>query len=338
MDKIFPMSIVGSQAYDIIMQINDQINALSTNSTIQYYLEEIVQIVASAVAIAATGGAGGDMIVSAFFTVRHGIAMSSKIIGMIDNIKKKLVVDFIDESGNKQASISPETVQFLGDFFNIDFEDGPEGVECWVKAIFRKYRKQQMTVIMCDIISEAQLFETLGQFIANFIASSIPDAGYLVKKSIEKLMQSKMVRKVVMMNIMKRFKKNYKKIPKKTRLMIQKPELFEEAFMEKYLLVRKDFTSKEFPIQNDNEEQQINIEQNGGIFRKIGLKQLSNIGEKVRGVAGKGVGYVIKQVGVGDQLFEQIDPIMMHSKLIAYTIHKMLALSYAILCILKKCP
>ena len=346
-NKIFPIEIVGGQAYENIMQINDILISLSSDSTIQYYSEEIVQLVASVVAAAVSAGAGGDMIVSAFFTLRHGLAMATKIIGMVDNIKKRIVSETINEEGIKEISYSPETLQFIGDFFNISFEDGPEGVECWVDAIFKKYKKQQISVIMCDIIADAQLFETLGQFVANFIASSIPDAGYLVKKSIEKLMQSKMVRKVVMMNVMSRFKKNYRKIPKNIRKMIQKPEIFEKLFMEKYFLVRNEFTSKKYPIKEINvqkigtikkNDDKKNNEQQGGFLFKYGQKQLLNVKSTLGSLATSGVGFVAKKSGAGDKIFEKVDPIASQSKLISYTIHKMLALSYAILCILRRCP
>lgn len=338
-DKIFPKSIFLGDAYGVIMQINDRILELSTDTTMQYYVEEIVQLIASVVAAVITGGVGGDMVVSAFFTLRHGITMVSKIIGLVDSVKKKIIVDELGVS---------ETTQFLGDLFNIDLRDGLEGVECWMDAIFKKYNKQKMNVIICEIINEGHLFETLGQFIANFIAASIPDAGYFVKKSIEKMLTSKTARKIIMMNIMKRFKKNYKKMPKNVREMIQNPEIFDKVFLDGYLSIRKEFTSKEFPIVSDetkitdtkkNVQKESAIDnQQGGFLAKLFRKSAIKIGKKASGFAAKGVGFAVRQAGVGDKLIGKIDPIMIYSKLIIFTIHKMLALSYALLCILKKCP
>ena len=239
----------------------------------------------------------------------------------------------------------------MNDFFSIDFKDGPNGVECWVSEIFKKFKNKNMNIVICDIIEETQILDTMGQFIANFIASSIPDAGYLVKKSIEKLMKSKIGKKLVMKTIMKRFKKNYNKIPKNIRKMIQEPDLFEQSFMETYLELRKEFTSKEFPITSEfedqieesiNEEQineeQINEEQQGGFLMKLLYRGATKVGKKLGRITASGVGFIIKKAGIGDQLIIHIDPIASKAKLLTYTIHKMLAISYAILCILKKCP
>ena len=64
--------------------------------------------------------------------------MAAKIINKINEIVSTITQNKGESDNNKK--IDPDAVRFLSDVLNIDFRDGPSGVECWVKQIFEVYR------------------------------------------------------------------------------------------------------------------------------------------------------------------------------------------------------
>lgn len=354
LDKLFPPTILGGNVVDTIQQINNTVMKLSTESNLWYYIEKIIQAGASIGAAAGTAGAGGDMAVSLIFTIRHGVDMASRVVNTVFRFR-----DIVFEEREEGMGVSTETVRFLGDLFNIDFRDGPDGVDCWVGQMFKQYNMDNMNVVICQLLNETRIYQKMTEFVGNFIGSMIPDAGFLVSSFIIKFMSSNFGKRSMMRTIIKMLKKKYKKIPKSVRLIIQDPNKLDAFVLDSYSNFRKAFgitekikeplVSEDQPPLPDENTEQIPAEQTleqtleqpteGGGLISMAMKRTKKMGKralKVAGLVGRLTGTNEMIISKMDQLMQQF--IIPYSKIVAYTLHKMLALTFALLYIFEKCP
>jgi hypothetical protein len=237
MNSLFPSNIVGSGAYKRVIQLSSSIQNLPSDSEIGYYIEKAIQVAAASGAAVATLGAGGDMLVNLLFTIKHALVMAARIITTINEIVEMITVqhnepaqeqsDGTAEKSEAVTKVDPDAVRFLSDLLNIDFRDGPNGVECWIKQIFKLYKTDQTNIFVCNILQK--IYPSLVEFISNMIGTMVPNAGVVVSSAIVMVMNTNIGKKMAMGRVISMLKKQYKKIPKNLKKMIQDPDLLEKT-------------------------------------------------------------------------------------------------------------
>lgn len=369
LSKLIPVSIINGDVYTTIIELTEKISQLTPSTTTGYYSEKILQILTASGAAIVTLGAGGDMIVNLIFTIKNGLVFISKIIQLIDE-----VIGTVTTQNNGEKVIDPDAIKLISNLFAINFEDGVTGVECWVRAIMKNAKTEGNYLFICDLLQ--RVYPSMVDFIANMIGTMIPDAGVFVKEAIVYMMKKETGKRIIIGQIIRLLIKNYNKIPRKYRKMIERPDDFEKMMTTEYKTLQKilydtfgdinntQYTERENKrgenIEHENEqvenidvehenEQEVNsdIEQNtiqeGGLFpisiaQRVGKHIGSRIGKEAARIVGRTTGLdnvIIEQM---TNLNNAAEYIMSNAKLIAYILHKMTALSFAILYILKECP
>ena len=143
---------------------------------------------------------------------------------VIDSFTKKNA-----ETG--QTEIDPNAVRFLYDVLSANFDEGPDGVKCYIDYMFKIYGEKEARVFICDLFSMA--YNEMVDFIGASIASAIPDIGFVLGRGVVKMMRTEFGKRKVIKTIMRYY---YKKIPGKMQKLIQnKDEL--SNFLKKYIKI-----------------------------------------------------------------------------------------------------
>lgn len=326
MEKLFPSSLVNGTAYKIIISLSEQVSSLSPKTTTGYLTEKIVQASSATGAAVATYGAGGDMAVNSVFTIKDGLIFAAKLIKMINDLSKTL----LEKKQDRTSVVSKDAIKFITNLISIDFKGSINGVECWVNDIMKYFKNTQARVFICEILQ--QLYPELTNFIANLMGTMIPNVGVVVKESILYIMKKNIGKNIMLNSVIKNLKGQYKKIPKSFRKMLENPELLEKNMLDTY----KSFQNEIYKLFPDVKRQHDDTVQSGGLFIP-GRSLITKTAKKATKFVGSVTG--LDRVII-DQLVS-IDKFMIsfvgNIKLITFMLHKMLAMTFAILFVLKSC-
>jgi hypothetical protein len=342
LNALFPARILGSDGYYTFLRALEIVKMFSPSTDMGKLLETGIQAVVATGAAVLSLGLGGDMIVNAVFTVKKGIFFAIDIIQFIDYVLGTITIP-VEQIGDQpefeqnmqkiqNIQLDPDAIRFIADLFNINFNDGPNGVKCWVDAIFKKYNMEGTNIFLCQALMP--LYFPLVEFIANFIGTSIPDVGIVVIETLKKLMKTNFGKSMGMNIVIKQLKRSYRRIPKKFRKMIENPAKFKE-FIDSELNYQRESLRKAFGIRQEDlmEEQQ-----EGGIFMPPGAKFARKMIEKRSG-------QIMRLTSVNRLLIpqlKQIDKLLSfiieHSEFFPYVLNKLLAIAFAIIYVFKKCP
>jgi hypothetical protein len=342
LNALFPARILGSDGYHIFLKFLDVVKLFNPSSDLGKLLETAIQAVVATSAAVFTMGLGGDRIVNAVFTIKKGIFFSIDIIQFIDYVLGTLTIqtniqneqpEFTENMQKIQnIQLDPDAIRFIADLFNINFNDGPSGVKCWVDQIYKKYNMEGTNIFLCQALMP--LYFPLVEFIANFIGTSIPNVGIIVIEKMKKMMKTNFGKKLGMKLVIRHLKKSYRKIPKKFRKMIEDPDKFKD-YIDTELNYYRESLRKAFGI---DEEMIYENEMEGGMIGPPGYKFAKKFIEKRTGDIMRITGInkiFIPQIRNVDKL---INLILMHSEFFPYVLNKLLAISFAILYVFKKCP
>lgn len=374
LDNLFPSSVVGSGAYTSIVWIANALSRITPDSTGGKTIEMMIQSIVATLATIASLGAGGDMIVNLLFTIKKGIFFVATIIRTIDNIVGTMTIPEeqlqetlnlgrdIDGNSDQEivdvpAQIDPNSKLFIANLLSVDFRDGPKGVECWVKQIFKKYNNIDTSLFVCEALRP--IYPALASFIANIIGGMIPDVGVVVINSIQLAMSTKKGQNMGIKIILKLIRKFYKQIPKGVRKMLQDPILMDETITNLFTSLQDGLhdifghyeqeRAKGEAIVDAVEDavagqMESEIEQDGsGLFRVLSAPARKVI--STTGTVGKyAVKYGSKMVGLDKVIAKQlvkfdaiVEIVIKYSKLLSYMISKLLAFSFTMLYVFQRC-
>lgn len=344
LNALFPVRILGSDGYHTFIQALDIVKIFSPSTDLGRMLETAIQALVATGAAVLSLGMGGDMIVNAIFTVKKGVFFAIDIIQFIDYILGTMTIqveEIRDQTEFQQEmqkiqniQLDPDAIRFIADLFNINFNDGPDGVKCWVDAIYKKYEMEGTNIFLCQALMP--LYFPLVDFITNFIGTSVPDVGIVVIETLKKTMRTNYGKKMGMNIIIKQLKRSYKKIPKRFRKMIENPEKFRD-YIDSDLNYHRETLRKVFGI---SEEDLVEGEMAGGIGIPLppGTRLAKRMIEKSSGQIMRLTGInklLIPQLRQIDQIFKFI---IEHSEFFPYVLNKLLAIAFAIIYVFKRCP
>lgn len=327
--------------------IEDAVNVIDPKSPIGKTLMKLVQTLVGATAAVATGGMGGDMIVGLIFTIKNAIAFLMRILSMV-----KYLMLFIPKLCSDEAT---DFLHYVYDILNINFSGGPIGVKCQYEYIKSQYPQQKtLQLLFCKVFS--QLYMSFTEFFGTMIASFIPDNANLVGIAITTILQSNITKNVAINLIIKQILKYYNKIPPNLRIILENPDLM-------YALINCVFSMNSIQLIFDAMDSLPMLAFNPAL--KISSKIAKKITKKI--LLGKNAKQadqcklenIIKSKTHIDAtedtqpLPPQKQPpsktednyittlmeiIKKYSKLIAFILNKLLALSFVILYVTKDCP
>lgn len=330
MEQLFPSSLVDGVAYKTIIMLSNQVSSLSPKSTFGMITEKVVQTTSATGAAVATYGAGGDIAVNFVFTIKDGLIFAAKIIQMIENLSRTLTERVITQSQEVKTVVSDDAIRFITNIVSIDFKEGIDGVECWVGDIMEHFKNTDARVFACDIFK--QIYPELINFISNLMGTMIPNVGVVIKESILYVMKKDIGKNIMLNQIINQLKKQYKKIPKMFRRMLENPELLEKDLNDKY----QSFQTEIHKMYPDVKAKHDEMQQNGGIYIP-GMSLVTSMAKKATQVIGNVTGLdkvLIDQLVKLDVIITTIEK---NIRLVTYMIHKLLALTFSILFVLKSC-
>lgn len=162
------------------------------------------RIIASAGLVTATAGAGGDEALNFLFDFKD----------ILD------VLAAISESIEKMAG-DTAALRFLFNIFNINFEDGPYGVECWMNYIIKNGSSSALVYYeVCKLFNK--LLDKFAIMIGDLIATLLPNTMGIPSIVISTMIQK--ARDGAVSAIISRLNDNYFDISYDTQLMIQNPK------------------------------------------------------------------------------------------------------------------
>jgi hypothetical protein len=323
-NQFFPSSIIDGNAYKIVQMLSEQIVRLIPESNTGYITEKLVQVTTATGAAIASGGVGADMIVNSVFTVKDGLIFAAKIIRILDDIIKT-VTD--TESG--QTKIDDDTIKFLYNFVSINFNDSIDGVDCQIKQLTKFMENEKSRVFICELMQKA--YPSMVNFVSNLISSMIPDVGVFVKETIIYMMKKDVGKNLFVKQIINTLRKQYKKLPKKFRKMIETPELLEKFIINTYQPMQE--FMREIVSYVPTEQPQ----QNGGFMRKFITRNIGKLSKSMmKGILGV-TGLDKSIAGKLHNIDEAMSEIIKYSKLIAFMINKMMAISFGMLFVFLHC-
>lgn len=309
---LIPIDILNGNSYKMITSIANSINSTIPEEEQKYYIEKITQIIVASSAAVVSGGLGGDMVVNFLFTIKKAIDMAAKTILIINEF-----VDMVTTKSLNGIEVDKDAITYVSDIFNINLEDGIEGVECWTRQLRKKYDKENTRVFVCDILRK--IYPHAVEFIGNLIGTMIPDVGVVAGTTIIYMMKTNMGKNKMIGDIIRQLKKQYKKISKKMRRMIEDPDN-----MEKFIKENIEYLEK---IMN------IFVNKQGGGLIKILSKTVGKIARPITGT-------IAHMTGLDEyinRLSDMTKIISDNAKLIAYIMNKMIALTFAMLYTMKEC-
>jgi hypothetical protein len=229
LQKIVPSSWLGNtDNTDLaISNLMKKINSLSTSlsfldtdsSTLKSIGVNLLRITSSVALDVATLGAGGDIIISLLFTFKSVLDLIAAIVTHLNDVIQ-----------------DKEAMRLLYDILNVNFLDGPHGVECWIKYIINEYGSDTNAYsVVCDFFHK--IFDKLANFMGNAMGAMIPDSvgipGMLIPLLIKKFESG------AISVLESQIKKYYRKIPHDIQFMLRKPKI-----LKKYLDKKIKFASK----------------------------------------------------------------------------------------------
>lgn len=328
-NNFFPSSLVDGNAYKIIQMLCDEVLTLVPESNTGYYAEKIVQISTATGMAVGTAGAGGDMAVNAVFTIKDGLIFAAKIIKIVDELIKTVS----ERKDDGTTNISDDAVKFMYNFVSINFNDGTDGVKCHVQQLMKLLKTEKSRVFVCEIMQKA--YPSMVNFISNLMGTMVPDVGVVVKETILYVMKKEFGKNLFIKQIIKTLKKQYGKVPKKFRKMLEEPDKLGKFITEIFQGLQEFLREITSYVPDDKQEQ------TGGIFIPFKTVVTKRVGKIAKGVSSTVLGITgldkvlaSKLEGIDNAISQMIQ----YSKLIAYMINKMLALTFAMLYVLLECP
>jgi hypothetical protein len=180
---------------NLIHTINDQVNGYIS------YVMTALELGLSAGAIVASGGMGGDVIVKLIFTIFDSIQFASFLINSILSLN------------------NPILMQFLMDILNVDFREGPYGVECWVNYLLNYYSNRPEALRnLCNFYKRIR--NKVMVFIGKLIGGLLPNVPRILIGEITKKMAT-----MAQSDLYEFVKKQYAIVPPHVKMMIEKPEM-----------------------------------------------------------------------------------------------------------------
>jgi len=143
-----------------------------------------------------------------------------------DTGESEILTEELLQEGGAEREIDPDLKRFIADIFQIDFKCGPNGVDKWVKKIFKTYKIEGRNLPICDVL--APIYPAFAGFISNAIGGLVPDVGIVAITTLDLLMTSKKGLKIIFKGLIFIVNSFYKQVPKKIRKLIQSPELLDK--------------------------------------------------------------------------------------------------------------
>ena len=193
---------------DLIDKLAEPLQFLNRDSSGQDVLVNAGRVAASAGLSIATGGAGGDVILSILFDFKNMLDLVDVIIGELNNI--------IDDE---------DALSFVYNIFNIDFKGGSFHVQCWVNYMLKAiggHSKVYETI--CKLFN--RILDKFGNFIADMIATMMPNIGVVVGIAISKMIQNS--KKYAISVIISELNSKYNDLDYTKQMLIQNPSLMEK--------------------------------------------------------------------------------------------------------------
>ncbi|AYV75632.1 MAG: hypothetical protein Terrestrivirus2_140 [Terrestrivirus sp.] len=175
----------------------------------------IGRIATSAGLVVATFGAGGDEIVNTLFDFKD-------ILDILE-----ILVDGLEE-----MSKDPGAMLFMANIFNIDFRDGPFGVDCWLNYFLKQSENVATSSVYRTI---CKLFRSLLDKVINFAADTIstmmPDTLGISSIILSETLHNAEGGAVKI--IMDKIDEHYEQIPYDKQQLIEHPKMMKEYIDEK---------------------------------------------------------------------------------------------------------
>jgi hypothetical protein len=222
LQKIVPSSWLGKTdnsevaITNLMSKVNSMSASLSMLDTDSSMLKSIgvnlLRVTSSVALDVATLGAGGDIIISLLFTFKSVLDLIASIITHLNDVIQ-----------------DPDSMRLLYDILNVNFLEGPRGVECWIRYIINEYGDDTSAYdTVCDFFHK--IFDKLANFIGNAMGAMIPDSAGMPGLLIPMLI--KQFKSGAVSLLESQVKKYYKKIPHDIQVMITKPKLLKK-FLDK---------------------------------------------------------------------------------------------------------